>query len=61
MQTKVLEFDKVKETKNCVKFEERQQPGVPPTVGTLYVQKWAIGDAKVVHMTLSTLGGERAS
>jgi hypothetical protein len=31
-----------KETKNTVKFSEQPDPGTPPSVGTLYVQKHVI-------------------
>ena len=42
METKVLEFAIERETKNTVRYEE-QTAGQPPAVGTLYVQKWALG------------------
>ena len=37
----VFEFEKV--TKNTVKYAERPKPGEPARIGTLYVQKWALG------------------
>jgi hypothetical protein len=37
----VFEFEKV--TKNTVKYAERPEPGQPPRIGSLYVQKWALG------------------
>ncbi len=34
------------ETKNCFRFEEQTSEGQPPKIGTLYVQKWALGGAQ---------------
>ncbi len=42
MDAKVIEFALERETKNTVRYEE-QTSGQPPAVGTLYVQKWALG------------------
>lgn len=42
METKVVEFAMERETKNTVRYEE-QTSGQPPAIGTLYVQKWALG------------------
>ncbi len=42
MEPKVIEFKIEKETKNTVRYEEAAE-GQPPAVGTLYVQKWALG------------------
>jgi len=42
MEAKVIEFKFEKETKNTVRYEEVTE-GQPPAVGTLYVQKWALG------------------
>ncbi len=32
-----------RETKNTVRYQE-QTEGKPPAIGTLYVQKWALGE-----------------
>ena len=50
-----LLFEKEKETKNTVKFEEKPEPGSPPVIGSLYVQKWAAGDASRVKLHLEIL------
>ncbi|MPZ14118.1 MAG: hypothetical protein GEU73_06785 [Chloroflexi bacterium] len=42
MEAKVLEFAIERETKNTVRYEEKTA-GQPPAVGTLYIQKWALG------------------
>lgn len=41
-----------KETKNTIRFTEKVQPGKPPVMGTVYVQKWVVGDAKEIEVDL---------
>lgn len=48
MDKKMVKFTREKETKNTVKFQEMPAPGSPPVIGTLYVQKWAVGDAQTL-------------
>ena len=38
-----LKFEQEKETKNTIRFQEVPEAGKPPVIGTLYIQKWAIG------------------
>ncbi len=52
METYEVVFKKVKETKNMVRFEEVPEKGKQPVIGTLYVQKWAVGDVTVVAVKL---------
>jgi hypothetical protein len=47
-----LEFVLAKTTKNTKMFEEKPAPGSPPVVGTIYVQKWWIGDAEKIKVTI---------
>ena len=49
---KTVKFKVEKETKNTVKFEEVPDPGQPPIIGTLYVQKWFVGDARELEVTV---------
>jgi len=48
MATKIIVngvlFDEERTTKNTVRFAEREAEGQPPAVGTIYVQKWALGN-----------------
>lgn len=46
-------FSKEKETKNTVKFNEDAVEGQAPVIGTLYVQKWAVGDATTITVTVT--------
>jgi len=54
MEAQTLTFSLDRETKNTVRYSELTD-GNPPTVGTIYVQKWAIGDnpPKVLTVTVS--------
>jgi hypothetical protein len=47
-----LEFVLAKTTKNTKMFEEKPAPGSPPVVGTIYVQKWWVGDAEKIKVTI---------
>ena len=51
--TKTLLFKKEKETKNTVRFAEVVEEGSPPVVTTLYVQKWWVGDADNLGVTIT--------
>jgi len=42
MQKQTIIFTFEKETKNTIRYQE-QTDGKPPVVGSLYVQKWALG------------------
>jgi hypothetical protein len=48
-----IRFKKLRETKNTVRFEEENKGGgLPPVIGTLYLQKWCVKDATEVTVTL---------
>ncbi len=51
-KTHVIEFEKEKETKNCIRYAEVTPKGQPPIMGTAYFQKWVVGDATTVKVTL---------
>lgn len=51
-KTKTVQFQKEKDTKNTVKFAEVQSQGEVPIIGSLYVQKWFIGDATNLKVTV---------
>ena len=36
-------FSLSKATKNTYKYEEQPEAGQPPRIGSLYIQKWALG------------------
>jgi hypothetical protein len=51
-KTKTVQFQKEKDTKNTVKFAEVLSQGEAPIIGSLYVQKWFIGDATNLKVTV---------
>lgn len=46
-----LRFEFEKETKNTRRYQEVVKD-TPPVVGTLYVQKWAVGKADGLTVTI---------
>jgi len=54
VEAQTLTFSLERETKNTVRYSE-QTGGNPPTVGTIYVQKSAMGDnpPKTLTVTVS--------
>jgi len=54
VEAQTLTFSLERETKNTVRYSE-QTYGDPPTVGTIYVQKSAMGDnpPKTLTVTVS--------
>ena len=51
-KTKTVQFEKEKDTKNTVKFAEVQTQGEDPILGSLYLQKWFVGDATKLKVTV---------
>jgi hypothetical protein len=51
-QLKII-FQKEKETKNTVRYEEKPEQGKPPVIGTLYVQKWFAGERETIEIEIS--------
>lgn len=49
----VVRFVRERESKNAVRFEEVTKEGEPPKVRTLYVQKWVIGGAQQLEVTIN--------
>ena len=47
-----VKFQREKETKNTIKYHEAAEPGKPPVIGTLYLQKWFAGDTKELTITI---------
>ncbi len=52
MSTKIIQFEKEKETKNSVRYKEVPPEGEAPVVGSLYVQKWFAGSSKKLRVTI---------
>ena len=54
MEPQTLKFTLEREAKNTVRYQEATD-GKPPAIGTLYLQKWALGDnpPKTITVTVS--------
>jgi hypothetical protein len=54
---KTVQFEREKETKNTVRFQEVVESGTPPVMNTLYLQKWFVGGAERITVTIDFDGG----
>jgi len=55
MAKMIITFDKERDTKNTVRFHERNDQA--PVIGTLYVQKWALsqlGNPQTIQLTIES-------
>ena len=52
MKRQTLVFATERETKNTVRFQE-EASGKPPVIGTLYVQRWALGEPLPQRLTVT--------
>ncbi len=57
MEAQTLTFALERETKNTIRYPE-QTDGKPPAVGTIYVQKWAMGDQPPKTLTVTVSAGQ---
>lgn len=44
-------FEKV--TKNTIRYAEQAEEGKPPAIGTIYIQKWALGTNPPAEITVT--------
>jgi len=54
-------FEYEKATKNTFKYSEKPEPGQPPRIGSLYVQKWAFGGESPPQRLRVTMEPARSS
>jgi hypothetical protein len=52
MNKQTLIFTLERETKNTIRYQE-DADGKPPAIGTLYVQKWLLGNAPPRKLTIT--------
>ena len=50
-------FQLEKSTKNTYKYQEQPESGQPPRIGSLYVQKWSVGDNPPKQLKLTVEPG----
>ena len=53
MAEKKVKFKFEKENKNSVRYEEVPEDGMPPVIGSIYVQKWFAGSSKKIEITIT--------
>lgn len=53
MTEKTVKFEFEKENKNSVRYKEVPEDGMPPIVGSIYVQKWFAGNSKNIEVTIN--------
>lgn len=53
MTNKKVKFEFEKQTKNSVRYKEIPAEGMPPIIGSIYVQKWFAGDSKNIEITVN--------
>ncbi|WP_185962654.1 hypothetical protein [Thalassomonas sp. M1454] len=52
MSEKIINFEFEKQNKNSVRYKEVPADGMPPVLGSIYVQKWFAGDKKNIEITI---------
>jgi hypothetical protein len=53
MSEKIVRFEFEKQNKNSIRYKEIPEDGMPPVVGSIYIQKWFAGESKNIEMTIS--------
>lgn len=55
MTEKKVKFELEKENKHSVRYKEITEEGMPPVIGSIYVQKWFAGNSKQIEITINKL------
>lgn len=53
MSEKKVKFEFEKATKNSVRYKEVPEEGMPPIIGSIYVQKWFAGNTKNIEVVIN--------
>jgi hypothetical protein len=53
MSEKKVKFEFEKQNKNSVRYKEVPEEGMPPVIGSIYVQKWFAGTSKNIEITIN--------
>jgi hypothetical protein len=51
-----IKFELEKQNKNSVRYKEIPKEGMPPILGSIYVQKWFAGNSKFIEVTVNKVG-----
>ena len=57
MEVQTINFTIERETKNTVRYQE-EADGKPPAIGTIYVQKWFLGQNPPQRIAVTIQEGE---
>lgn len=52
MSEKKLNFEFEKHNKNSVRYKEIPEDGMPPLIGSIYVQKWFAGESQKIELVI---------
>lgn len=52
MSDKKIIFELEKQNKNSIRYKEVPENGMPPVLGSIYVQKWFAGDSKTLEISV---------
>ena len=53
MPEKKVKFEFEKQNKNSIRYKEVLEDGMPPVIGSIYVQEWFAGDCKNIELTIT--------
>ena len=53
MSENIVKFEFEKQNKNSVRYKEIPKEGLPPVIGSIYVQKWFAGASKNIEISIS--------
>ncbi len=53
MTEKTVKFEFEKQNKNSIRYKEVPEDGMPPIIGSIYVQKWFAGNSKNIEVTVT--------
>ena len=53
MSEKKVKFEFEKQNKNSIRYKEVPEDGMPPVIGSIYVQKWFAGNSKNIEITIN--------
>ena len=56
MEPLTLKFTQERDTKNTVRYQEETE-GKPPAIGTVYLQKWSLGENPPKTITVTVAEG----
>jgi len=53
MSEKKIKFVFEKQNKNSVRYTEVPEEGMPPVIGSIYVQKWFAGNSQTMEIIIN--------